>query len=113
VILLFPFCKYEIEAKTDDLPGVTRLAVARTATQLIRISRPDVWHTAVIPSSQEMEVGGSCFKTTPQKLETLSENLTKAKRAEGVVPVVEDLPSKCEALGSNPRIAKKGGGRKK
>jgi hypothetical protein len=45
-----------------------------------------------------------------QKWETLSktkQNKTKAKKAEGMVQVVEDLLSKSETLGSNPNTAKK------
>jgi hypothetical protein len=37
----------------------------------------------------------------------LFEKITKAKRARGVVQVVEQLPSQHEALSSNPSTAKK------
>jgi hypothetical protein len=43
---------------------------------------------------QEMEVG-SC--SPGQKWETLSEKITKAQRARGVVQVIEHLPSKPDA----------------
>jgi hypothetical protein len=51
--------------------------------------------------------GESSLKDNPDnKSKTLSKN-TQRKRAGGVVSVVEHLPSKCEALSSNPSIEKK------
>jgi hypothetical protein len=41
-----------------------------------------------------------------EQLQTLPEKLTKAKRAGGMVQVVQHLPCKCEALSSNPNIPK-------
>jgi hypothetical protein len=43
----------------------------------------------------------------PTKMyDTLSEKITKAKRAGNVVKVVENLPSRCKALSSNPSMPK-------
>jgi hypothetical protein len=39
--------------------------------------------------------------------------MTKAKRADGVAQMVKHLPSKCEALNSNPSNAKKKNNKKK
>jgi hypothetical protein len=55
---------------------------------------------AVIIAIQEAEIR----KT---EVQTLSRKHPTQKRAAGVAQVVESLPSKCEALGSNPHTAKK------
>jgi hypothetical protein len=45
--------------------------------------------------------------------ETLSKKYPTQKRAGGVAQAVECLPSKCEALNSNPSTAKKNNNKKK
>jgi hypothetical protein len=58
------------------------------------------WHTPVIPVTQEVEVYGR----PGQKYETLSEKQTKVKKAGAMDQMVDSLPSKWEALSSNPKI---------
>jgi hypothetical protein len=59
---------------------------------------------AVIPATGKVE---NCGPGLPgHKCKTLFEK-KKAKRASGVAQVVENLPSKCKALSSNPSSAKR------
>jgi hypothetical protein len=61
----------------------------------------------VISATQKAEVRGSQSEAGPrQKPETLSEKLTKAKRAVDVTQVVEYLPSKHKTLNSIPGTTK-------
>jgi hypothetical protein len=53
-------------------------------------------------------LGGLRFKASPgNKSETLSQKYLAPERTDGVVQMVGHLPSKHEALNSNPRAAKK------
>jgi hypothetical protein len=56
----------------------------------------------------EEEVECSQFQACPgQKHKTLSEKITKAKRAWGRAQVMEHLPNSCKSLSSNPTAVKK------
>jgi hypothetical protein len=56
---------------------------------------------AVIPITQESEVGGSCFEASMGKsMKPPSKKQTENKMVGGMAQVVEHLPSKWEALGS-------------
>jgi hypothetical protein len=63
--------------------------------------------TPVIPATPEKETRRIRVQSQPRKivLETLSQKYPIQKRT-GVIQVVEHLPSKHEALSSNPRTAK-------
>jgi hypothetical protein len=56
---------------------------------------------------QVVLIGGSWSKAGPGQKQDPIWKITKVKRARGVAQVVEYLPSKFEALSSNPNTAKK------
>jgi hypothetical protein len=51
-------------------------------------------------------VGELQSRPTQAKMRDPIQNITKGKKAGGMVQVVECLASKCKALSSNPRTAK-------
>jgi hypothetical protein len=55
------------------------------------------WFMTLVLATQEVEVGGSLAQ---------GQSWAKAKRAEGLVHVVEHLLSELEALSSNPTTTK-------
>jgi hypothetical protein len=65
--------------------------------------------TPIIPGIQEIKIRRITVQSQPQQTvpETLSlKKLISEKRAGGVAPAVERLPSKRETLSSNPRVKK-------
>jgi hypothetical protein len=61
-----------------------------------------------ILAPQVAEIRRNAVRSQPGQIvhETLSQKYSTQKRAEGVAQVVEYLPSKSEALSSNPNTAK-------
>jgi hypothetical protein len=63
----------------------------------------------VILATQEAKIRRITVQSQPGKVvwKTLSQQYSTRKSAGGVAQVVEHLPSKCEALSSNPILPKK------
>jgi hypothetical protein len=57
-------------------------------------SQSDVWHMPVIPAAQKVGQENWGSRLAHAKCEALSENQTEAKGTQGMVQVVEHLPSK-------------------
>jgi hypothetical protein len=70
------------------------------------------WLTPVIPATQEAEMRRIMVGSQPRKIvaKLNPKKYSTQKRAGRVAQVIEDLPSKCEALSSNPTTR---GGKKK
>jgi hypothetical protein len=67
------------------------------------------WLMAVILATHETQIRRIIVQSQPGEIvhKTLSQKYATPKKAGGVAYVVEHLPSKCEAMSSNPSIIKK------
>jgi hypothetical protein len=61
----------------------------------------------IIPATWEAEIGRIVVPGQPGKKRDPISNITRAKRTGGVVQAVHHLPSKREAMSSNPSMEKK------
>jgi hypothetical protein len=63
------------------------------------------WYVPLFPVIWEVEIEGTLSRSAWAKTKDSIRKITKQKRTGGMIQVVECMPSKCEALSSNPHTA--------